>query len=125
MKALKIMTALVLVLMSIPNMTAQNGLLAGKWEAEYEENNEKSYVTYEFRNENGKLTCYTTYIKDDNGHGEEYESLALKDVIFEGEKGKGTFIFIHEGENYEVRANLTLRDDRTLIVSYSAWGLFR
>ncbi len=121
MKALKIMTALV-VFVSITNLTAQNNPLAGKWEAEYEENNEKSYVTYEFRNENGKLTCYTTYIKDDKGRGGEHESLAIKNVLFEGEKGKGTFIFAHEGKNYEVRANLKLRDGNTLIVSYSAWG---
>ncbi|UJH68750.1 hypothetical protein [Allomuricauda sp. SCSIO 65647] len=122
MKALKIMTALTVVLMSITNLTAQNNPLAGKWEAEYEENNEKSYVTYEFRKENGKLTCYTTYIKDDKGHGEKHESLAIKDVTFEGGKGTGTFIFAHEGKNYEVRAKLKLSDGNTLTISYSAWG---
>ncbi|TMU55138.1 hypothetical protein [Flagellimonas algicola] len=122
MKALKIITVLVAVLVSITNLTAQSNPLTGKWEAEYEENNEKIYVTYEFRNENGKHTCYTTYIKDDKGRGEEHESLALKDIVFGGGKGTGKFIIDHKGKNYEVRANLKLRDDNTLIVSYSAWG---
>ena len=121
MKVLRRITALV-VWLSITNLTAQNNPLAGKWEAEYEENNEKSYVTYEFRNKNRKLTCYTTYIKDDKGRGEKYESLAIKDILFEGKKGTGKFMLAYEGKNYEVRANLTLRDGNTLIISYSAWG---
>ncbi len=121
MKVLRGITALV-IWISITNLTAQNNPLAGKWEAEYEENNEKSYVTYEFRNENRKLTCYTTYIKDDKGRGEKYESLAIKDILFEGNKGTGKFLLAYEGKNYEVRANLTLRDGNTLIISYSVWG---
>ena len=108
--------------MSITNVTAQNNPLAGEWEVEYQENNEKSYVTYEFRNENGKLTCYTTYIKDDNGYGEKHESLAIKDVTFKREKGSGKFMFAYEGKKYEVRANLELIDSNTLVISYSAWG---
>ncbi|BFP41420.1 hypothetical protein FGF1_22650 [Flavobacteriaceae bacterium GF1] len=122
MQALKIVTALAAVFLSITNLTAQNNPLSGKWEAEYEENNEKSYVTYEFRNENGRPICYTTYIKDDKGRGAAHESLAIKDITFEGGKGTGKFIFAHEGKNYEVRAHLTLRDSNTLVISYSAWG---
>ncbi|WP_420401349.1 hypothetical protein [Flagellimonas sp.] len=122
MKSLTTFTTLVVVLVSITNLTAQNNPLTGKWEAEYEENNEKFYVTYEFRNENGKPTCYATYIKDDKGRGEEHESLAIKDIVFEGEKGTGKFIIDHKGKNYEVRANLKLSDNNTLVVSYSAWG---
>ncbi len=121
MKVLKGITVLV-VWISITNLTAQNNPLTGKWEAEYEENNEKSYVTYEFRKENRKLICYTTYFKDDKGQGEEYESLAIKDILFEGGKGNGKFMLAYEGKHYEVRANLTLRDSNTLVISYSAWG---
>ena len=122
MKVLKLMTALVVVSMSITNLTAQNNPLAGEWEAEYQENKVKSYVTYEFRNENGKRTCYTTYIKDDKGRSEKHESLVIKDILFKEGKGTGTFIFTHEGKNYEVRANLVLKDSNTLIIRYSAWG---
>ncbi len=121
MKVLRGITALA-VWISITTLAAQNNPLSGNWEAEYEENNEKSYVTYEFRNENGKLTCYTNYIKDEKGRGEKYESLAIKDILFEGEEGTGKFILVYEGKNYEVRANLTLRDSNTLIISYSVWG---
>lgn len=116
------MTVLTVIWMTITNLTAQNKPLTGKWEAEYEENNEKSYVTYEFRNENGNLNCYTTYLKDDKGNSEPYESLAIKDVTFEGREGTGKFIFAHEGKNYEVRAQLTLEDSNTLAIRYSAWG---
>lgn len=123
MKVLKTISALAIVVVSLANVTAQtNNPLIGKWEAEYEENNEKSYVTYEFRNENGTLNCYTTYVKDDKGRGEKHESLAIKDITFEGERGTGKFKLAHEGKDYELRAKLKLEDGNTLTISYSAWG---
>ena len=123
MRVLRTISALVIVLVSITYMNAQNNNpLLGAWEAEYEEKNEKSYVTYEFRNENGKLNCYTTYIKDDKGHGEKHESLAIKDVTFEGGKGNGKYRFTYEGKEYEVNAGLKLENSHTLRISYSAWG---
>ncbi|WP_422082382.1 hypothetical protein [Ulvibacterium sp.] len=123
MRVLRTISALAIVLVSITDMNAQNNNpLLGAWEAEYEEKNEKSYVTYEFRNENGKLNCYTTYIKDDKGHGEKHESLAIKDVTFKGREGNGKYKFTYEGKEYEVKAMLKLENSHTLRIRYSAWG---
>ncbi|NER14877.1 hypothetical protein GWK08_15580 [Leptobacterium flavescens] len=123
MKILKTLFAMAILLVSLTKATAQtDDPLIGKWEVEYKEDNEKSYVIHEFRKEQGVLKCYTVFVKDDKGNGEEYESVAIKDITFKGGSGTGTYMFTHEGEKYEFRARLKLKDHNTLTISYSAWG---
>ena len=123
MNVFKTIAAIVIAVVLQANATAQNTHpLIGKWSAKYEENGEKMYMTQEFREENGKIICYTTYIKDSEDVGEAYESVVLQNIEFKKNRGKGDYKYTYEGENYEVRAKLELEGNDTLKISYSAWG---
>ena len=113
-----------LLIMIITVAKAQSSQeLIGKWITTYEEGGEKAYVTYEFKSVKGKLKCYSIAIKDDSGEEGKYESLVMKKIRFKNGKGKATYMYTDEdGENYAFKANLLLKNEKTLTVSYSIMG---
>ncbi len=114
---------LALAAISITALFAQSkDTLLGKWDASYDVEGEKINVRYEFKYKNGKLLCYTLNIKDDQGNGEAYHSLAMSDITFQHGKGTAQYVMEYEGEKYEVEASLRLINAKTLQVSYSYYG---
>jgi len=117
------MTLLVLLCFGLFGVNAQSpDALIGKWEAVYEEDGEKATVTYKFSKENDKLICHTIYIKDDNGEGGEYNSVAMKNIRFEEGVGRAKYMYREEDKTYEMKAYLELKKPTLLQVSYSYWG---
>lgn len=112
-----------LVFLSITRISSQsNDSLLGKWQTTYEENGEKAFVSYEFKNVDGRLKCYTFYIKDDKGEGTKYHSLAMENIVLKEGNGKAKYRYNEEGKKYVFDANLYLKNENTLQISYSYWG---
>ena len=123
MKQIKLMAIMALVIVVFACAYGQsNPLLIGKWKTSYHEDGEKGFITYEIKTVDGKLKGYTQYIEDDKGNGEDYTSLALKNIRFSDDKGEATYIVEYEGETYDAEASLRLVDANTLKIHYSYMG---
>lgn len=118
----KTATILVLLIATTVVRSQTNNALTGKWETTYKENNETVYITYQFKYVEEKLKCYSVSIKDHNGKKGKYESLVMKNIILNNQKGKAIYIYNDNGVDYEFKANLLLKNENTLNVSYSVLG---
>ncbi len=117
------MLMLIILLLFSIWINAQDGnVLIGKWETSYEEDGEKFYVTYEFKNINRKLKCYTLYIKDDKDEGAKYYSLAMEKIRMKEGKGDAKYKYNEGNKKYVFDAKLILKKTDILYVSYSFWG---
>ena len=99
-----------------------NEVLKGKWQSSYSEEMELAYLTYEFKEVDGELKAYTILIKDQQGNAHELNELTMDNIRLEDGKGESKFYFEHEGETYEMDAELTLTNEHTLHIEYSFWG---
>ncbi|MEW7277808.1 hypothetical protein ABW636_04370 [Aquimarina sp. 2201CG1-2-11] len=117
---LMFLISLLLITTSIKGQSTTN--LIGKWQTTYDDEGEKSYVTYEFKNVSGKLKCYTRYLKNDKGEGVKYTSLAMDKITLSNGKGNGKYKYNEGNKKYVFDAKLHLKNLTTLYVSYSFWG---
>ncbi|SIQ20994.1 hypothetical protein [Maribacter ulvicola] len=123
MKILKKVVLIPLFAIFTVTTQAQNSKdLNGKWEAYYEQDNEKGYVTYEFKTEDKKLKAYSTLLKDVNGYKVKDNTLTLNEIKFSKGKGKCKYLIKYKEKVYNVPAKLILIDENTLEVSYSYYG---
>ncbi len=121
MNTLKTAIAILFIATTTVVNAQTNDALLGKWETTYEEDGKKTYITYEFKNVKGKLKCYTTSVKNNEGE-ENYESLAMEDISIKKGKGNAKYMYNEEGENYVLKAKLHFENANTLHISYSYWG---
>ena len=123
MKISKIITVSFVLLAAIGNSIAQSpDALLGKWSCPFESDGEKGSITYEFKQKDGKILAYTTYLEDDKGNGAADHSLVLKDIDFSDGKGKATSILKEGKDTYQIKADLVLKNPNTLEIRYTAWG---
>ena len=114
---------LISILLVTASIKAQNNNdLIGKWETTYDDEGEKSYVTYEFKNVSGNLKCYTLYLKNDKGEGVKYNALAMDKITLNNGKGIAKYKYNEGNKNYVFDTKLHLKNQSTLYVSYSFWG---
>ena len=124
MKILKQTLLILMLCLTTSLIQAQsNEALIGIWEARYEEDGEVGYVTYEFTtNASGEVKAHGILIKDEAGNSESFKALAMDTIVLKDGKGTARYYFEHEGETYDIQAQLQLKDSKTLVVSYAAWG---
>lgn len=96
--------------------------LLGTWQSTEQEDGETYHVVYEFKEVDQTIKAYTISIKDENGNTESFSDLALDKVSFKQNTGTAIYHFEYEGKQYDVSANLTLKDNNTLLLEYSYWG---
>ncbi|WBX75243.1 hypothetical protein PG911_11295 [Tenacibaculum ovolyticum] len=118
----KTVTILILLIATTVLKAQTNDVLTGKWETTYKDNNENVYITYQFKYVKEKLKCYSVFIKDDSGKKGKYESLVMKNITLNNGNGKAIYIYNDNGVDYEFKANLLLKNENTLNVSYSVLG---
>ncbi len=122
MNTLKTVVTIVILLITSTVVNAQtNDALLGKWETTYDDDGKKIHMTYEFKNVKGKLKCYTTSAKNNEGE-EKFETLAMEEIKIKKGKGSAKYIYNEEGENYVLKAKLHFENINTLRISYSYWG---
>ena len=123
MNIFKRTTVILIALFSISVVTAQSSKdLIGKWKTTYEYEENKGEVTYEFKFEDKKLKAYSTKIKGDENYQTADNTLVMDKISFKNGKGEANFFLEYEGEKYEVKAELTLKDKNTLKVAYSYYN---
>ena len=123
MKHLKVVLTAIIVMAAAIQVRAQSASsLIGKWQTSYDWEEAKVTLQFEFKKQEGQLICLTLYIKDEEGNGEAYESVVMKDIRLKDGKGTARYLLTYEGESYELDAKREPISPNTLRVSYSQDG---
>jgi hypothetical protein len=123
MKLKSLIIATILTTATLTKITAQNtNDLIGKWETSYNDKGKNYTVVYEFKKEDKTVKAYTVLIKDEKGEQLEDNSLVLSKIEFKNKKGTCIYSLEYEGELYEIKSKLNLKDNNTLVLSYSYYG---
>ncbi|MCT4631063.1 hypothetical protein [Winogradskyella sp.] len=123
MKLKSLIIATILTTATLTKITAQNtNDLIGKWETSYNDKGKNYIVVYEFKKEDKTVKAYTVLIKDEKGEQLEDNSLVLSKIEFKNKKGTCIYSLEYEGELYEIKSKLNLKDNNTLVLSYSYYG---
>lgn len=124
MRSLKITCLVLCSMFLVTFLNAQNtSELLGKWKSSYTEDGETYSIVYEFREDQGQIKAFTLEIRDQIGDKESISELVIDNIEFSNKKGKGIFHFEYENDQYDIPAQLRLKDTRTLEISYSYWGM--
>ena len=94
--------------------------LVGKWKTRYEEFDGE--VVYEIRSTNSELEGFSIELIDDNGNSLADNTRVLYNITFENNTGTATYSFEYDGDTYQVKSQLVLKNADTLEISYSYWG---
>lgn len=120
MKLLKSITLVCLLTVIACTAKAQNSnQLLGKWQTSYDMKGEKVVVVYEIKKEKGQIKAYSVLLKNAKGESQKDNTLVMPNMQL-GKKTK--YKVEYEGEKYDIDADLTLKDAKTLEVFYNYYG---
>ncbi len=98
-------------------------LLPGQWIVDYDNAVFKSTIVYEIKKEAEQFIAYTAFYQDENGYSVKAEgNKSLIIHSFDGQKGKGIYLLIHEGQQYEVPCEISRQDQKSFQLSYDYYG---
>lgn len=121
MKLLKnTLTVLLFFTIFIGYSQSQNNLL-GKWKTTYDYEGQKLDVVYEIKNNSNKVKAFSIKMTI-LGESQKDDTMVMSNITMNDGKGKTKYYIEYEGKKYNVDAKLKLKDNNTLIVSYSYYG---
>ena len=122
MNGIKLTLIALLMLVFAPCIGQSADELIGRWTADYEMDDEKFSVVYEFKYSSSRLVAYARIIRSSGGETVPMNDLVMNDIKFLEGKGTANYMIDYEGERYEVEAELEMTGTGKLKVSYSYYG---